>query len=85
MKIPQKHIPGRFVSLVPPEFPAAKVTKQKKKHGSTMKQAQSTVAAQHFSLIHSATNQQPDMDKALLGVLETDFPKNDFDLNSFDW
>ena len=90
MKIPQKHIPARFVSLIPPEFPAAKIIKQKKQKGSSMKQLQaSTLAGRDLSLINSAssTNKQAEqVNKIFSGVLEDDVPNNiaDFD-GTFDW
>ena len=38
LKIPQRHIPARFVTLIPPEFPLAMVVKDKKQKNKSIKQ-----------------------------------------------
>mmetsp|Transcript_4452 Transcript_4452/g.5454 ORF Transcript_4452/g.5454 Transcript_4452/m.5454 type:complete len:134 (+) Transcript_4452:191-592(+) len=89
MKIPQRHIPARFVSLIPPEFPTAKIVKQKKQKNSaitTRGQASSFAASQAAEVVDSNNNQN---DAVLFKVLEN-FPSGDivdladFD-GSFDW
>ena len=88
MKIPQRHIPARFVTLIPPEFPAAKITKQRKRKDSAIKaQTSSSTAASQVPPLSQLNDQQNDA--ALFSVLEN-FSSGDIvdlgDFNgSFDW
>ncbi len=83
MRIPQRHIPARFVSLIPPEFPAAKITKQKRqKNHAVVKGQTSSSAIQQVPALANSNEHQTDA--AIFSLLEN-FPSGDIaDLGDFD-
>jgi len=80
MKIPQRHIPARFVTLIPSEFPISKGTKQRSKKKSTSKSQ--TVTTRKTPIPVATESHRQDTESALFDDFLTN---NDLgDLDDFD-